>query len=212
MYNIPYYKEDDQVIINQFVAKHPFAMISGTGVNQKPVATQVPLLLEDSNGRKVLRGHVMKNTDHHKGFVANEDVLVVFTGKDCYVSGSWYSQPHTASTWNYMSVYVNGIIRFVDDTGLRDIMRKTTLHFEGSNPQSPTVYDNLDPGFIKRASAMIAGFEIEITKMEAVFKLSQDRDQESYRNIIEKLKSQEDDGPSIAAEMEMREKALYRKK
>jgi transcriptional regulator len=111
-----------------------------------------------------------------------------------------------------MSVYVNGIIRFVDDTGLRDIMRKTTLHFEGSNPQSPTVYDNLDPGFIKRASAMIAGFEIEITKMEAVFKLSQDRDQESYRNIIEKLKSQEDDGPSSAAEMEMREKALYRKK
>ena len=73
-------------------------------------------------------------------------------------------------------------------------MRKTTLYFEGNNPTSPTVYDNLDPGFIKRASAMIAGFEIEITKMEAVFKLSQDRDQESYQNIINHLNSLEGSG------------------
>ena len=59
---------------------------------------------------------------------------------------------------------------------------------------------------------MIAGFEIEITKMEAVFKLSQDRDQESYQNIINHLNSLEGSGPLIAAEMVKREEDLFRKK
>jgi len=212
MYDIPYYKEDDQDVINQFIAKHPFALVTGTGVSLKPVATQVPMLLEVNNGRQVLQGHMMKNTDHHNGFVKNKDVLAVFKGPHAYVSGSWYSQPHTASTWNYMSVQVTGVMRFLDDSGLAEIMRNTTLYFEGNNPTSPTVYDNLDPGFIKRASAMIAGFEIEITKMEAVFKLSQDRDQESYQNIINHLNSLEGSGPLIAAEMVKREEDLFRKK
>ena len=80
-------------------------------------------------GGQVLQGHMMKNTDHHNGFVKNKDVLAVFKGPHAYVSGSWYSQPHTASTWNYMSVQVTGVMRFLDDSGLAEIMRKTTLLF-----------------------------------------------------------------------------------
>ena len=33
----------------------------------------------------------------------------------------------------------------------------------------------------------IVAFEIEVTEMDNVFKLSQDRDEESYHNIKEKL-------------------------
>jgi transcriptional regulator len=40
--------------------------------------------------------------------------------------------------------------------------------------------------------------------MDTVFKLSQDRDVKSYRNIIEKLKAQGGDGGVIADEMEKR--------
>ena len=56
----------------------------------------------------------------------------------------------------------------------------------------------------------IVAFEIEVTEMDTVFKLSQDRDAKSYLNIIEKLKEQGGDGQVIAAEMEKRTKEVFR--
>ena len=56
-----------------------------------------------------------------------------------------------------------------------------------------------------------AGFEIEITEIDTVFKLSQDRDEESYQNIVKQLKSQDDGGRAIAKEMEKRAKEVFDK-
>jgi transcriptional regulator len=151
----------------------------------------------------------MRNTDHHKAFLRNENVLVVFTGNHTYVSATWYSDPHIASTWNYMSVHVRGIIRFLDEAALEEVLRKTTLHFENYNHQSTTVFDNLSAEFKKKFMPAIVAFEIEIREMDNVFKLSQDRDAESYHNIIGKLKGQGEDGKVIAAEMEQRRKRLF---
>ncbi|HND44519.1 MAG TPA: FMN-binding negative transcriptional regulator, partial [Cyclobacteriaceae bacterium] len=172
-------------------------------------STQVPLFIEEHDGRKVLRSHIMKNTDHHKAFLHNPNVLAVFTGPHTYVSGTWYSNPYIASTWNYMSVHVKGTIRFVDDAGLEDVLRKTTLHFENYNPKSTTIYDNLPQEFKKRVMGAIVAFEIEITEMDNVFKLSQDRDLASYQNIIAKLKDQDEAGRVIAAEMQNRMAELF---
>ena len=80
-------------------------------------------------------GHMMKSTDHHKAFLYNPNVFVVFTGDHSYVSATWYSNPHQASTWNYMSVHVKGVMSFLNEQGLEDILRKTTLHFENGNKQ-----------------------------------------------------------------------------
>ncbi len=55
----------------------------------------------------------------------------------------------------------------------------------------------------------IVAFEIEVTEMDNVFKLSQDRDAKSYHNIKEKLKQQDEDGKVIAAEMEKRTKEVF---
>ncbi len=118
MYDLPYYKEHNEQVIKEFIDQHPFAFLSGCDSENKPVATQVPVFIEEHNGRKILRGHIMKNTDHHKAFLHNENVLVVFTGNHTYVSATWYSNPHTASTWNYMSVHAKGIIKFLDDSAL----------------------------------------------------------------------------------------------
>lgn len=209
MYDLPYHKEQDEQSVKAFLERFPFAFLSGCAADGKPVATQVPLFLEERDGKKWLSGHLMKNTDHHQAFLQNENVLAVFTGKHTYVSGSWYSNPHTASTWNYMSVHANGRIRFLDGDALEGVLRKISLHFEGNNPDSPTVYDNLPLTFRNSVTRAIAAFEIEITDLDTVFKLSQDRDAESYRNIINKLKAQDEDGRVIAAEMEKREKVLF---
>ena len=209
MYDLPYHKEHNEKVIREFIDQHPFAFLSGCDTENKPVATQVPVFIEEQNGKKFLRSHIMKNTDHHKAFLQNENVLVVFSGSHTYVSGTWYSDPNTPSTWNYMSVYAKGIIKFLNDLALEEVLRKTTLHFEGYNESSPTVFDNIPEAFKKRVMNAIVAFEIEVLEMDTVFKLSQDRDEESYRNIIKELGKQGEDGRMISEEMEKRTKELF---
>lgn len=212
MYDIPYHKEKDEKAVKELIEKYPFAFLTGCDLENRPVATQLPLFIENKNGQQVLRGHIMKGNDHHKAFLNNENVLAVFTGKHTYVSGTWYRNPNTPSTWNYMSVYIKGKMRFVNEQELEDILRSVSLHFEGQDQQSPTVYDNLPLGFKEKALKLIAGFEIEIKEIDTVFKLSQDRDAESYQKIIEKLKDKDEDSHVIAMEMEKRANELFRKK
>lgn len=209
MYDLPYHKENNEQTIKDFVGRYPFAFLSGSDANHKPVATQIPMFIEEQNGRKILRGHLMKNTDHHKAFLQNENVLVVFTGHHTYVSGTWYSNRHMPSTWNYMSVYVNGTIRFLDDEALIDVLRMTTLHFEDGNKDSATIYDNLPLEMTQRLMKAIAAFEVEIIELDTVFKLSQDRDEKSYDNIIRELKQQGESGQVIATEMKKRKKEVF---
>lgn len=209
MYDLPYHKAKDQQDIKEFIGKYPFAFLTGCDEENKPVATQIPVFIEEKDGRKILRGHIMKYTDHHKAFMHNENVLAVFTGHQTYVSGTWYSNPHTPSTWNYMSVHAKGIIRFLDDDALIDVLRMTTLHFENQNEKSETIYDNLPSEITQRLMKMIVAFEIEVFELDTVFKLSQDRDAESYRNIILKLKDQGENGKVIADEMEKRIKDVF---
>ncbi|MES2655880.1 MAG: FMN-binding negative transcriptional regulator [Bacteroidota bacterium] len=209
MYNLPNHKENDPQIIKEFIAKYPFAFLTGCDAENKPIATQIPLFIEEENGKRFLRGHIMKDTDHHKTFLHNSNILAVFTGHHTYVSGTWYSNPHIPSTWNYMSVHIKGTIKFLDDNALANVLRKVSLHFENYNEASTTIYDNLPAEFIQRATPYIVAFEIEITEIDTVFKLSQDRDYESYKNIIAKLQQQDEAGRVIATEMENRIQQVF---
>ncbi|MEX2500341.1 MAG: FMN-binding negative transcriptional regulator [Wenzhouxiangellaceae bacterium] len=209
MYNLPYHKENDEQVVKEFIDEHPFAFLTGCNSDNQPVATQVPVFMDERDGCKLLIGHIMRNTDHHKAFLNNENVLVVFTGKHTYVSAAWYCDPHVASTWNYMSVHAKGTIRFLGDSGLEEILRKTSLHFENDDRNSPTAFDNLPTEFKQKVMKAVVAFEIEVTEMDSVFKLSQEKDEESYMNIIEKLRNQGEDGRKIAAEMDKRARKVF---
>lgn len=211
MYDLPYYKEKDQEVVIRFIHEHPFAFVSGCDENGIPVATQVPVFIEERNGTYFLTGHIMRQTDHHKAFEKNPNVLAVFTGPHTYVSATWYSNPRQASTWNFMSVFVKGKIKFLDEEGLMNVLKKLTLHFEKDNTASTTIFDNLAPEYKQPLMKAIAAFEIEVESIENVFKLSQDRDEASYHNIIQKLSEQGGDGKYIAEEMRKRAEKLFKK-
>jgi len=204
MYNLPYFKENDQQVVIEFIHQHPFAFIAGCDENNKPVATQIPVFIEERDGKLFLSGHMMKQTDHHKAFEKNPNVLCVFTGHHTYVSATWYSNPKQASTWNYMSAHIKGKLKFLDEQSLIEVLRKTSLHFENGNKSSSTVYDNLPEDYRNRLIKAIVAFEVEVESIDNVFKLSQNRDKESYQHIIEKLSEQDADGKIIAEEMNKR--------
>lgn len=209
MYDLPYYKEKDAALVLEFMRQHPFAFLTGVNEQQQPVATQVPVLMEEREGQLFLQGHIMRQTDHHRAFLHNPQALVVFTGPHTYVSASWYDNKQQGSTWNYMSVHARGTIHFKEEAVLRNILARTTSHFE-NDPSSGANYKDLPADYIDRLVKAIVAFEIEVTGLNHVFKLSQNRNQASYDAILQKLEEQGGDGAAIAAEMQQRRSQLFK--
>ena len=211
MYNLPYFKEGDQEVVLEFMRKHPFVFLTGVNEESKPVATQVPVFIDERDGKLFLTGHIMRNNDHHRAFEKNPNVLAVFTSPHVYVSATWYDDPHQASTWNYMSVHAKGSIRFGDRDDLIAILKRLTLHYENNNAASTTVFDNLTSAYTEPLLKAIVAFEVEVVSIDNVFKLSQNRNEKSFHNIMEKLNERGSDGKFIAEEMKKRQHQLFGK-
>jgi transcriptional regulator len=208
MYNLPYFKEKDQAIVLDFMRKHPFVFLAGSDADNKPVATQLPVFIDERDCKLFLSGHMMRQTDHHKAFIGNPHVLAVFTGPHTYVSASLYSDPQQASTWNYMSVHANGVLLFQGEQELLNILKRTTDHFE-NNIHSPALFEKLPHEYVQKMGKAIVAFEIEVSSIDNVFKLSQNRDEQSYHSIIDNLQQSDADSRQIAAEMEKRTSQLF---
>ncbi|HEY4149350.1 MAG TPA: FMN-binding negative transcriptional regulator [Chitinophagaceae bacterium] len=209
MYPPPYYKEKDRAVLIAFMREHPFVIVSGSDGDNKPVATHIPLLPEEKDGKLFLYGHVQRRTDHQLAFEQNPRVLAIFTGPHAYISASWYTNPQMASTWNYMTVHASGTLRFLDDAALLDLLAKTTNHFE-QTPQSPALVEKMPEEYVSRMMKAIVAFEIEVTALDNVFKLSQNRDRASYGQIIARLEEQGGEATLVAAEMEKRRLQLFK--
>jgi transcriptional regulator len=211
MYSLPYFKEKEIGVVKEFMEQHPFVTLCGCDAAGNPVATHVPVLLREENDKLFLHGHIMKKTDHHLAFEQNPNVLAVFSGAHTYVSASWYTNPLSGSTWNYMTVHAKGVMKFLDHAALLNLLRDLTARFE-NNPESPALFDKLPTEYISQMSKAIVAFAIEVKEMDNVFKLSQNRDEASYHTIIGKLERQGGDAKIIAEEMSKRAAKLFSEK
>jgi transcriptional regulator len=206
MYHLPQYKEKDHQVLVEFMKQHSFAMLIGSA-NNIPAATQIPLLIEERDEKIFLKGHFMRNTDHHKSFETNPNALCIFTGPHSYISASWYTNQQTASTWNYVSVHVRGEIKFLGHEKLIEMLEELNDHYEGRD--SPSSYSQLSTEYIERLSKAIIGFEIEAKEIDGIFKLSQNRDERSYDNIVYELKNKGGEAKEIGDLMEQRKSCVF---
>ena len=202
MYKLPHFTEPDPSAVINFMKENSFAVITGNG-HDYPVATQIPLDILEIDGRLIFTGHIMKNTDHHKAFIEDNHVLIVFNGPHCHVSASWYTNPHVASTWNYMTVHISGKISFTDESGTRKIIQQITNKYEPTGSEAH--FDRLPLDYVDRLIKAIVGFNIIADSIENVFKLSQNHELETRLSIIAHLKQRGDDqSNAIASEMQKR--------
>jgi transcriptional regulator len=209
MYDLPHFKAASQGEVLAFMKAHPFIVLCGTDITGKPVATHIPVLFEEREGKLFLLAHVMKKQDHTLAFIHQEHVLAIFEGPHTYVSASWYQNKLTASTWNYQAVHAKGILKFLDEEALRQILTKLTEHFEG-NPHSPSLVDGMPADYVKDMMKAIVAFEIEITSLEHVFKLSQNRDEKTYESIVDELAKGTEDAKAISQLMENRKQDVFK--
>ncbi|HEX5340407.1 MAG TPA: FMN-binding negative transcriptional regulator, partial [Gammaproteobacteria bacterium] len=108
-----------------------------------------------------------------------------------YISPSWYENPVTVPTWNYAVVHAHGRPVIVEDkTRVRAMLeRLVTEHEAYVNPP----WSMAQAGdYVDSQLDYIVAFEIEIERLEAKFKLNQNRSRGDQEGVIEALSETDD--------------------
>lgn len=186
MYDISYFKAKDQQSIFDFMQANPFVTICGVDANGLPIAAQIPVLIKQVGDEMIISGHLMRKQDHTNAFEINANALVIFSAPSAFVSASWYTSKGQASTWNYQTVHAIGKMEMQDEQHLHALLVELTEKFE-SDPDAPSQVKNLDPMYMHQHIKAIVSFELKVTALKHVFKLSQNRDEASHQNIQNEL-------------------------
>jgi transcriptional regulator len=166
-----------------------------------PVATLLPFLYQSGEGLGSLLGHVARNNRQWLEPTVAE-TLVIVGGNDHYVSPRWRTEGDAAHTvvptWNYVTVHVYGRLVPHDDAAwTMDVVSKLSARHEEHRPHPWSVTDLVE-GQLERQLRAIVGIEVQITRVEAKAKLSQNVSVADVQGIIEGLRG---DGDEASAEL-----------
>lgn len=196
MYTPIHNREPDRAKIIGFMREYPFATLISTR-DSKITATHLPVLVEERGDDLVLIAHLARANTQWMDFAAANDAMMIFQEPHAFISTRHYERPLSVPTWNYIAVHAYGTPRILESVAERlSVVERTVLAFEG----------NLDhwhalPDDFKRTKANgIVAFEMPVTRLDARFKLSQDRTLLEQQNIIETL-VQRDDVESTIGEL-----------
>lgn len=185
MYIHPLNTWENDSEIQDFLKKNAFATLVSQ-VNGKPWATHIPFVLDqDSKGNYVLHTHVAKANLQWKTLQENKEVMVIFQGPHAYISSSWYTHENVP-TWNYLAVHVYGKVRILEGDELIHHLKLLVDRYEDGRPNRVSV-ETMSESYFKSQIRALVGIEIQITEVHASAKLSQNRDNENYKNIISEL-------------------------
>jgi transcriptional regulator len=199
-------REQETTIV--FMQANPFAiLISQTA--EGPFATHLPLVIRQNDEQVILRGHVAKANPHWRYLKSQPQALVIFHGPHAYVSTTNYLAHENVPTWNYGAVHAYGETRvFAEPEQLLLVLHDLIGTFEARYSEQ---WAELSQAYRERMLSHIVGFEIAVTKIEAKFKLSQNRSKQEQENVIASLSQSADTAISGTAEL-MRQQGLGVKK
>jgi transcriptional regulator len=195
VYQPPAFREPDPDVIRALVAEFPLATLVTTGPDGALVADHVPLLLDRSRGEHgTLVGHVARANPVWR---TPGPTLAIFNGPDAYVSPAWYPSKQVdgqvVPTWNYAVVHAHGTLRAVDDPGtVLGIVGALTRRHEAVRTEhaggDPWRVDDAPDEYVQRMLRAIVGIEIEIDRIDAKSKLSQNRSDADRAGVIAGLR------------------------
>ncbi len=205
MYTPRDYKNDNIDEIKNFIQQNSFGVLV-VEADGKITATHIPLeLYKNEKGEDVLCGHISKANPQWKNFETTKEVLAIFSGPHTYISSSWYDHENVP-TWNYIAAHVYGTIHIMNDEEVLKALKRLVNKYEKAS-EKPVDLDKMTPGYVEKEMKGVVGFEIKITKIEAAYKLSQNRDQKNHEAIIKELEKKGDPASiAIANEMKARKK------
>ena len=202
MYIPEFNRQQDRSVVLAFMRANPFAILVSS-VECVPFATHLPVLVEETGDQIVVRGHMAKANAHWRSMKEGEESLVIFHGPHAYISPSLYDLRESVPTWNYAAVHVYGEpTLFSDERGLRETLHQMINTFE---PAYMTQWSELSEQYQSRMMKHIVGFEIKAKRLEAKFKLSQNRTKGEQARVIQSLNQSQDSNISGVGELMQQE-------
>jgi transcriptional regulator len=182
------FRVEDRRALLDFVADHAFGTVVCAGSDGLDVS-HVPFLVEEApDGRITLLTHFARANPHVHSLASAGDVLAIFQGPHAYVSPTWYENHPAVPTWNYAVVHAHGRARPLDEAGLRSLLARLSAKYEAGRPR-PWRMDELAEDYVAKMLNAIAGFAIDVEKLEGKFKLSQNRPGRDAARVAEALES-----------------------
>ena len=194
MYIPKLYREEDREKILEFLKQNKFpALVTYDG--ERPIATHLPVeVLENGNGSLTILGHMSRANPQWRSF-GEQEVLLIFQGAHTYISPRWYDHVNVP-TWNYMMVHIYGKVRLVEGEELYTLLSRLV-----KNHEEPTAYDleSLPQDFVQKEMNGVVGFAVDVTRVDAGYKLSQNRNDGDHENIIRELEGRGDENSAAVA-------------
>jgi len=176
----------DRAAVARLMHDHPFATLV-TPTSPEPRVSHVPLLLvSDCEPHGTLIGHVARANPHWQSS-RDAESIAIFHGPHAYVSPSWYGEPAKAvPTWNYATVHAHGVLEIIEDpVETRGVLDALIQRFE-SGRESPWQFAMPARERDALVSAIVA-FRLRIKRIDAKFKLSQNRPAADRARVIAAL-------------------------
>lgn len=192
MYTPKHFQQAENKILIETMRANSFATVISVYENE-PFISHLPLLIESQADKLLIIGHMARPNPQWKHFLSGSEITVVFSGPHTYITPSWYVNPkNEVPTWNYAVVHARGIPKVIEGYDeIHQILDKTVQEFEQMEtvPWSFQLSENLKRNLVQG----VVGFEIQVTRLEGKFKMSQNRSEKDRQGVLNGLSQRKDE-------------------
>jgi transcriptional regulator len=198
MYIPTLFQQADRTELLAFMRSHSFAALV-SACPAAPIASHLPLLVDEHDGQLVLRGHMARANPQWREHPLR--VLAIFSGPHAYISPTWYDAENTVPTWDYLAVHAAGTLRLdEDEASVRRFFADLAHAYEGE--QAQTWQARLGTETFASFIQQIVCFRIQVEDLQGAWKLNQNHPEPRRRKVIAALRARGDeDAAAIAAAM-----------
>ncbi|TSA11912.1 MAG: FMN-binding negative transcriptional regulator [Betaproteobacteria bacterium] len=185
---------EDRAALLAYMRAYSFAALTTAGAGGL-MATHLPFVIEEASGQTTLLAHMARANPQWRDFADGPDALVIFMQPHAYVSPRLYDGRQNVPTWNYVAVHAYGRPQLIEERADKIELQKKLIrqHDAGYLTQLAELPDS----YIDARLAAIVSFSLAVTRIDARYKLSQDKNPAERERIARELEAGED---SVAAD------------
>ncbi|CAD0221594.1 FMN-binding negative transcriptional regulator [Chryseobacterium sp. D764] len=192
------YRSEDYNLMREIIKENSFALLISS-VDKIRATHAMMMLNEDDPENAYIETHISRANPQAKTLKNGDEALCDFLGAHTYISSSWYDHINV-STWNYEAVQIYGKIELMNHDELYAHLDKLTSKYEKIQ-QCPMMVKDMGKEFVEKEMKGAFGIKIIPNEIFIKQKLSQNRKETDYENIINHLEGSDDNAKKIAEKM-----------
>lgn len=194
------YKSEDYNLMKEIIRENSFALLISS-VDKIRATHSMMMLNEDDPENIYIETHISRANPQAKILKDGDEVLCDFLGAHAYISSSWYDHINV-STWNYEAVQIHGKVELMNRDELYQHLDKLTSKYE-SFQQCPMMVKDMGKEFVEKEMKGAFGIKIIPNEIFIKQKLSQNRKENDFKNIISNLENGDENGKRISEKMKL---------